>query len=316
MRNLSVRQRADLALAGGGSTSVWAWCEEGGAAYCVRGAELIRLGQGGEQRLLADLSVECVLPPSSTCVGLCPVPDLSSVLLAMSSGQLLQVATEDCGQVEEVGCVQAGIAAIDISPDLELITLVTGDLKVITMTRDYLPAQEVSLHETQFGEGEQVSLGWGRKETQFHGREGKEGRAAAREEARLVEGDDRRVRVSWRGDGQMFAVSYVVPSVGEERRCVKVFSREGSLYSTSESLAGLCHPLAWRPSGAQVAVVVRQPHRRLVAFLERNGLQHGEMLLRGEGEVRELAWSCDSQVGSWSVRLGASKRRRPSATSV
>lgn len=34
----------------------------------------------------------------------------------------------------------------------------------------------------------------------------------------------------------------------------------------------------------------------MVAFLEKNGLQHGEAAVRGEGRVRELGWSCDSKV--------------------
>lgn len=51
-----------------------------------------------------------------------------------------------------------------------------------------------------------VTVGWGKKETQFHGSEGKE--AAKRQEAfveELVEGDDGLPRISWKGDGHSFA---------------------------------------------------------------------------------------------------------------
>jgi len=73
-----------------------------------------------------------------------------------------------------------------------------------------------SLIHTQegFGEGEPMNVGWGKKETQFHGTEGKEARARQAERGHLSPQDEGRVRVVWRGDGQMLAVSYV--TAGQE----------------------------------------------------------------------------------------------------
>jgi hypothetical protein len=59
-----------------------------------------------------------------------------------------------------------------------------------------------------------MNVGWGKKETQFHGTEGKEARARQAERGHLSPQDEGRVRVVWRGDGQMLAVSYV--TAGEE----------------------------------------------------------------------------------------------------
>ena len=59
-----------------------------------------------------------------------------------------------------------------------------------------------------------MNVGWGKKETQFHGTEGKEARARQAERGHLSAQDDGRVRVVWRGDGQMLAVSYV--TAGDE----------------------------------------------------------------------------------------------------
>ena len=50
-------------------------------------------------------------------------------------------------------------------------------LLILLVTRDYSPVQEVSLLEEGQGAGAQVTVGWGRKETQFHGSEGKEARS-------------------------------------------------------------------------------------------------------------------------------------------
>ena len=145
-----------------------------------------------------------------------------------------------------------------------------------------------------FGEGEFVNLGWGKKETQFHGTEGKEARVRRVEEGAVADTDDRRVRVSWRGDGEMLTVSYVTP-VGPVRK-LRVFDRKGALYSTSEECAGLEQALAWKPSGNLIAATVRRPNKLTVGFFEKNGLQHGELPLRTEMDVKELEWNCDSSV--------------------
>jgi hypothetical protein len=53
---------------------------------------------------------------------------------------------------------------------------------------------------------------------------------------RLGPGNDRRVRISWQGGGQLFAVSYVVPKEAEREAHmqVKVLGREGLLEATSD----------------------------------------------------------------------------------
>ena len=45
------------------------------------------------------------------------------------------------------------------------------------MTRDFDPITEVPIHPSEFGEAAFVTVGWGKKETQFHGSEGKQAAA-------------------------------------------------------------------------------------------------------------------------------------------
>ena len=106
---------------------------------------------------------------SAICIGLASLPDLQCVLVGFSTGQLVQIDTNSHGSVEEVGCVECGLETLAMSPDLEIITLVTSEMKVITMTREYVPIKESSLLQEDFGEGKFVNVGWGKKETQFHG---------------------------------------------------------------------------------------------------------------------------------------------------
>ena len=59
--------------------------------------------------------------------------------------------------------------------------------------------------------GEFINVGWGKKETQFHGSEGK-GAAIKKEEnfEPALPWDDKKTRISWRGDGQYFAVHRLI----------------------------------------------------------------------------------------------------------
>ena len=148
--------------------------------------------------------------------------DSHTLLVGLQSGHLLEADTNTFGQVEEVGHVECG--------GLEIITLVTRELVVITMTRDYSPIKETSLVESQFGAGEMINVGWGKKETQFHGSEGKTARVVKVERGEVVEGDDRALRLSWRGDGEMFCVSFIQAGEGEgeaDRRKLRVLDRTG-----------------------------------------------------------------------------------------
>ena len=55
-----------------------------------------------------------------------------------------------------------------------------------------------------------ITVGWGKKETQFHGSEGKEAAKRLADNVKpALAWDDRKVRISWRGDGEYFVVSSI-----------------------------------------------------------------------------------------------------------
>ena len=64
------------------------------------------------------------------------------------------------------------------------------------LNSDLIQISMFSLCEEEFGEAERVKLGWGKKETQFHGTEGK---GAAKTVSRVEEGmaqyDDGEIRI-------------------------------------------------------------------------------------------------------------------------
>ncbi|XP_039439416.1 elongator complex protein 1 [Culex pipiens pallens] len=220
--------------------------------------------------------------------------------LATAAGEVMVVnlVGEDGGrEPEEVTFCGGGLEAMGWSPEQEVVVFVDCTLNVVTMNSAYDPINEVSLQEDTFGDREFMSVGWGKKETQFHGSEGKGARTKKKEEP--VEVDlgslDRRVKISWREDGELFVVGFL----GPYGRAFKVFSKEGALQFTSEKCCGLEVALGWRPSGMWIATPQVLQDKYVVALFEKNGLKHREIELpfnRAEEAVEGLHWSNDSEV--------------------
>lgn len=226
-------------------------------------------------------------------------------------------------QPEVVGSVESGILAAAWSPDDSLVALATGDSKVILMTSTFDVVSEGSLHPAEFGEDAPINVGWGSKQTQFHGSLGK---AAAHEKRPDTVGtspdDDNVPRISWRGDGAFFVVSSLSPSDHESirHRSLRIYSHTGVLQSTSEQTPGMEHSLAWRPSGNWIVSTQRygfegggigREGRHDVVMFERNGLRRLDFGLEKTAgghdrkldsdrqwgyRVHELSWSSDSNI--------------------
>lgn len=174
-----------------------------------------------------------------------------------------------------------------------------------------------------------INVGWGSKQTQFHGSLGKTAAQAANNLDNIGSSpdDDEIPRISWRGDGAYFVVSALSggnPQGGLRRRILRVYNREAALQSTSEAVAGLEHTLSWRPSGNLIVSTQRfgfegggggKDGRHDVVFFERNGLRHGEFNMREtwkkttlDGKVnwgyfvKDVSWSSDSNILSVWIR--------------
>ncbi|XP_071436399.1 elongator complex protein 1 [Pithys albifrons albifrons] len=234
---------------------------------------------------------------SGCIVGIEDLPEQECVCVATAAGDIL-LCSLSTKQVECVGSVDSGVSTMSWSPDQELVLLATGQQTLIMMTRDFEPVTEKQIHQDEFGEGKFVALGWGKKETQFHGSEGKQAAHCKQTEVLPTSAwDDSRPRVTWRGDGQFVAVSTVCPETGARK--VRVWNRELVLQSTSEPISGLQQALSWKPSGNLIASTQEKPNRHDVVFLEKNGLLHGEFSLpfqKGQVKVNELLWNADSTV--------------------
>ncbi|KAF9222466.1 pol II transcription elongation factor [Gyrodon lividus] len=250
--------------------------------------------------------------PNPRIVSLRVLSELSQLALVTLTGDIVVWGLDECGKfvgdAEVQGTVESGIAAAVWSPDDSLLTLVTGAL-VILMTSTFDVLSEVPI-ETNVP----INVGWGSKETQFHGSIGRAHLSADKpngEGENLNLDDDGRPRVTWRGDGAYFAVS--ARSRPLSQRVIRVYSHEGRLQSTSQSVPGLEASAAWRPNGGLITSTqnevrsgpqdARKSGKHDVVFFERNGLRHGEFSLRRPPEVdgsqykiKDLVWSPDSAV--------------------
>ncbi|XP_056239105.1 elongator complex protein 1 [Seriola aureovittata] len=247
----------------------------------------------------ASLTADGFLPEdgSGVVIGLQDLAELESACLATAGGDVVLFNFNTC-QLECVGSVDSGLTSMSWSPDEELVILTTGQETIIMMTKDFEPITEVGIHQDDFGEGKFITVGWGKKETQFHGSEGKQAAQRKNQEVQpAAVWDDRRPRVTWRGDGQLFAVSAVCPQTGARK--VRVWNREGVLQATSEPVSGLEQALCWKPSGSLIASTQRHPNKHSVVFMEKNGLMHGDFTLpfnKDQARVKELLWNSDSTV--------------------
>ncbi|GJE98183.1 IkappaB kinase complex IKAP component [Phanerochaete sordida] len=255
------------------------------------------------------------------------LPDTRTLVLITRGGDIATASLDDeMPMLDSVGNVDAGILAASWSPDDSQLVLATGDGKLILMSATFDIISETALEPTDFGEDAPINVGWGSKQTQFHGSAGK---AAAQAPRPALVGaspdDDALPRISWRGDGAFFAVSSLAPAPADDpaaarRRTLRMYSHAGALQSTGEPTPGLEHALAWRPSGNWIVSTQRygfpgggqgREGRHDLVMFERNGLRRGEFEIQAvsapatklEGgekkwgyKVREVGWSADSNI--------------------
>ncbi|PGH16468.1 hypothetical protein AJ79_01799 [Helicocarpus griseus UAMH5409] len=266
-------------------------------------AELENLG------LIASWDAPCPLPDlqHDRILSLQYFADTLVTCLVLEGGDIIVVREDPQpgeDKIEIVGSVDVGISAAAWALDEELLAVTTRSDTLLYMTRDFENVANITFTEDDLKASRHVSVGWGKKETQFQGKRAKALRDPTMpekvDEGRLSDLDDRRTSISWRGDGAFIAISSIQ---ADSRRVIRVYSRDGALDSVSEPVDGLEGALSWRPSGNLIASIQRLENRIDVVFFERNGLRHGEFTLRLTKEDMaswasniSLAWNIDSTV--------------------
>lgn len=321
MRNLKSVRLTEVHLQAALPLTATAWDAATDSIICTFGPvagnpiiDLRRKRQDGNYRLPANLD-EFELMASWDAP--CPLPDLASdrvlslqyfadnltTILVLEGGDIVIVREDPQpgeDKIEILGSVDAGITAAAWSPDEELLAITTRANTLLYMTRDFENVAEITFSPDDLALSRHVSVGWGKKETQFQGKRAKALRDPTMpekiDEGKLSGDDDSRTTISWRGDGAFVAVNSIETGV---RRVIRVFSREGTLDSVSEPVDGLEGALSWRPAGNLIAGIQRLNDRVDVVFFERNGLRHGQFALR-LSEAERATWASDIYL-DWNI---------------
>lgn len=254
----------------------------------------------------------------------CPLPELecdeilslhyfhetSSLCIVLAGGDLILVRERpqpDQERIEIVGSIDVGISAAQWSWNASFLAVITRTGSFVLMSQQLEPINEVTLQRHDLNLSKHVSVGWGKKETQFQGKRAKAMKDPTMpdfiDEGKPSPNDDGKTTISWRGDGAYIAVNSTIAS---SRRVIRVYSAEGSLDSVSEPVDGLESSVSWRPYGNLIAGVKRTldgtPKAEIV-FFERNGLRHGQFDLRlnevemnSVGASIHLCWNSDSSI--------------------
>ncbi|KAL4775486.1 IKI3 family-domain-containing protein [Aspergillus nidulans var. acristatus] len=325
MRNLKNVRLAEVQLQNGLPLTATAWDTASDAVICTFGPTptnpVIELRRKRADAYFSDAVSPDVFDTIASWDAPCPLPHLDcdhvlslhyfadtlTACLVLEGGDIIVVREEPLpgeDKIEIVGSVDVGITAAAWSPDEELLALTTAANTFLYMTREFENVAEITFTPDDLKASQHVSVGWGKRETQFQGKRAKAMRDPTVpekvDEGKLSSNDDGRTTITWRGDGAFVAVNSIVEGI---RRAIRVYSREGTLDSVSEPVDGLESALSWRPYGNLIAGIQRLDDRIDVVFFERNGLRHGQFTLRLTEEERStwasnvhLSWNVDSTV--------------------
>ena len=288
-----------------------------------------------------NISVLASFPINSKLINFIHFVDSNQLIFVFSNGDIVTATYNNNNNsndtngididetiIEIVGSIDVGISAALWSIDEETLVIITNENKLLLLSRVFEPICEKLLDSSdiKITDSKHVSVGWGKKKTQF---KGKGFKALEREREALKHAglddnatqlrdptineiekgtlspfDNQSVQISWRGDCDFFSVSTVEPVIVEdtgemyERRVIRVFNREGELDSVNEAVDGLEHNLSWKPQGSLIASTQRHIDKEEeengeeqvldLVFYERNGLRHGQFNTRLNPETETI----------------------------
>lgn len=256
--------------------------------------EVQQFTKDGQISILASFPVKL----GDKIVSFAHFADLTQLIFVFQSGDIVTANyvpnsnDPDQTTVQIEGSIDSGITAASWSPDEESLSLLTGEKTVVVLSRTFEPISETKLQPQDLEMTTQVSVGWGKKETQFRGRGARKLEARERlalkhaglnldsdhailhdptvkeaEYGVMTQYDTEHDSITWRGDCKYFAVCSIDVSPQSDstrRRVVRVYSREGQLQSSSEPIDGLEGVVSWKPQGALIAAVQRRMEVEMV----------------------------------------------------
>lgn len=264
--------------------------------------------------------------------------DTNQLVLVFQNGDIILATYNpsnfdiDQTLIEIVGTIDNGIKSAKWSYDEEILSLVTNDHNLLLFSRNLDLILERKIDSSDLKINNQVSLGWGKEETQFKGKGAKQIERQRKllknaglnidsdnailcdptikeiQNGKISDFESFNYEISWRGDCQFFAISCIEKidnDTDKSRRVIRVYSRDGDLISVSEPVDGQEHTLSWKPQGSLIASTQRRFEPEIndnvldIIFFEKNGLRHGEFDSRidaNSGNIIKIDWSSNSEI--------------------
>lgn len=249
------------------------------------------------------------------------VVETGSILVVLRQGYFVQIGVSSFSPPS--GCPykhSKDISSMKLSPDQDLIALADIDNNLLIMTLDFSTIytsnalhQNESLHKP-------VGVGWGSKETQFFGLDGRPSKEKDDKDKVVLSAEElarseqiqtsnmfkqfrtkqaKSTLIDWRGDGQLIATLTYIPET--KRHYLKVWNRNLELQYMSEQLITMEEGLiSWIPNGQYICCGQRREQRiNEIALFEKNGMVHQRITLPtmfADLYIRDLSWSPDSKI--------------------
>lgn len=192
------------------------------------------LNVNGEPHLIVDLSkTDIYVNQDVKVMSYAYNAPYDSFVVGCSNGDVLLVQENI---VEVAYTCEAVVVDILCSPDFERIILLSEKGQVTLVTECFETLNNFTVSEVALAENPLVNVGWGKKETQFHGSEGKNKRIVKEVIGDGNDADDS-INLCWRSDSLLFAIGYFNKITN--LRTIKIFNRDGVLQNTSEPLPGM-----------------------------------------------------------------------------
>lgn len=209
------------------------------------------------------------------------VPDIASICVALDNGDIILYEIET-NTLDIVGTIETGVTAMQWSPDFEIVVFTTKASTLLLMTIDF-----EAIIETSLVPEDELS-----KRTESHVSVYNTAPVPLPSEGHIDVSSN--PSISWRGDGNFFAVS----TLEGGKHCFRVWERTGQFHSKSEeNIQGQGNFVAWRPSGEVIASYQEYDHIKQVVFFERNGLKRYDFPLRtNNAKFKDIQWNAEGDI--------------------
>lgn len=256
------------------------------------------------------------------------IVESGSILVASKNGYLVRIGVTSFSPKTQ--CIYKhtkSISSVRLSPSQDLIALADEDNNIYLLSIDGHVQQASNALAEQESLHKPIGVGWGSKETQFFGLDGRLSKEEEKKDELVLsqlqekaisdieQGEnykkfrqphERATTIDWRGDGQYLATLTYLDDL--DKHSLKVWNRNLSLQYMSENLMFVERGLiCWVPNGQYVCCVQRRNKViNEIAMFEKNGLIHQRITLPKESDnlhlpmsvsyVKDLSWSLDSKI--------------------